>query len=82
MPTQLSEGVGFGREIRPQGVSIASEFTVVVQAFAAVRPDEGLVRLLVVPGLVGIASFHGRDDVLAASSTVQRDCREGRVRVL
>ena len=34
---------------------------IVVQALAAVRLDEGLVLLLVVPGLVGIAGFHGRD---------------------
>ena len=36
---------------------------IIVQALAAVRPDEGPVCLLVVPGLVGIAGFHGRDDV-------------------
>src|SRR4051794_41858233 len=34
-----------------------------VQALAAVRPQVGLVRRLVVPGLIGIAGFHGRDDV-------------------
>ena len=39
------------------------EVEIVVQALAAVRPDEGLVRLLVVPGLIGVAGFHGRDDV-------------------
>ena len=39
------------------------EVEIVVQAFAAVRPDEGLVRPLVVPGLVGIAGFHRREDV-------------------
>ena len=39
------------------------EVEIIVQALAAVRPDEGLVCLLVVPGLVGIAGFHGRDDV-------------------
>jgi hypothetical protein len=39
------------------------EIEVVVQAFAAVRPDVGLMRLLVVPGLVGVAGFHRRDDV-------------------
>jgi hypothetical protein len=38
------------------------DIEILVQALAAVRPDEGLVGLLVVPGLVGIAGFHGRDD--------------------
>ena len=35
----------------------------IVQALAAVRPDEGLVGLLVVPGFVHVAGFHRRDDV-------------------
>ena len=39
------------------------EVEVVVQALAAVPPDEGLVGSFVVPRLVGIAGFHGRDDV-------------------
>ena len=36
------------------------EIEIVVQALAAVRPDEGLVRLLVVPGFIGVAGFHRR----------------------
>ena len=36
---------------------------IIVQALAAIRSDEGLVRLLVVPGLISIAGFHGRDNV-------------------
>ena len=36
---------------------------IIVQALAAVRPDEGLVGLLVVPGFVRVAGFHRRDDV-------------------
>jgi hypothetical protein len=39
------------------------EIEIVVQALAAVRPYEGPVRLLVMPGLVGIAGFHRREDV-------------------
>lgn len=36
------------------------ELEVVVQALSAVRPHERLMRLLVAPGLVGSAGFHGR----------------------
>src|SRR5580700_130628 len=39
------------------------EVEVVVQAFAGIRPQEGAMRLFVVPGLVGVAGFHGRDDM-------------------
>src|SRR5262250_1953225 len=39
------------------------EVEVVVQASAAIRPQEGAVRLLVVPGLVAVAGFHRRDDM-------------------
>ena len=39
------------------------EVEIVVQTLAAVRPDESLVCLLVVPGLVSIAGLHGGDDV-------------------
>jgi len=39
------------------------EVEIIVQALATVRPDEGPVRVLVVPGLIGIAGFHRRDDV-------------------
>src|SRR6201987_1507888 len=39
------------------------EVEVVVQAFAGIRPQEGAMRLFVVPGLVGVAGFHRRDDM-------------------
>src|SRR6202007_2614546 len=39
------------------------EVEVVVQAFAGIRPKEGAMRLFVVPGLVGVAGFHRRDDM-------------------
>ena len=39
------------------------EVEVVVQALAGIRPQEGAMRLFVVPGLVGIAGFHRRDDM-------------------
>src|ERR1700730_2797809 len=39
------------------------EVEVVMQAFAGIRPQEGAMRLLVVPGLVGVAGFHRRDDM-------------------
>jgi hypothetical protein len=42
------------------------EVEIVVQILAAVRPEEGLVRLLVVPGFVGVAGLHGGDDVRQA----------------
>lgn len=41
---------------------------VVMQAFARSRPQESLVGLLVVPGLVSGASFHRRDDMHPAES--------------
>ena len=34
-----------------------------MEAFAGIRPQEGAVRLLVVPGLVAVAGFHRRDDM-------------------
>jgi hypothetical protein len=34
-----------------------------MEAFAGIRPQEGAVRLLVVPGLVAVAGFHCRDDM-------------------
>ena len=34
-----------------------------MQAFAGVRPQEGAMRQLVVPGLVAVAGFHRRDDM-------------------
>src|SRR6266567_2795689 len=39
------------------------EVEVVMQTFAGIRPQEGAMRLLVVPGLVGVAGFHRRDDM-------------------
>ena len=39
------------------------EVEVVVQAFAGIRAQEGAMRLFVVPGLVGVAGFHRRDDM-------------------
>jgi len=39
------------------------EVEVVMQAFAGIRPQEGAMRLLVVPGLVGVAGLHRRDDM-------------------
>src|SRR5258706_12291082 len=39
------------------------EVEVVMEAFAGIRPQEGAVRLLVVPGLVAVAGFHRRDDM-------------------
>ena len=34
-----------------------------MEAFAGIRPQEGAVRLLVVPGFVAVAGFHRRDDM-------------------
>jgi hypothetical protein len=39
------------------------EVEVVMQALAAVRADEGLMCHLVVPGFIGIAGLHSRDDM-------------------
>ena len=39
------------------------EVEIIVQALAAVRPQVGPVRLLVVPGSVGVAGLHRRDDM-------------------
>jgi hypothetical protein len=35
----------------------------VMRALAAVRPQIGLMRLLVVPGFIGVAGLHRRDDM-------------------
>src|SRR5262249_15783126 len=35
----------------------------IMQAFAAVRPQEGAMRAFVVPGLVAVTGFHRRDDM-------------------
>jgi len=45
------------------GPTRVHEVEVVMQAFAGIRPQEGAMRLLVVPGLVGVAGFHRRDDM-------------------
>jgi hypothetical protein len=34
-----------------------------MQAFSGIRPQEGAMPLFVVPGLVGVAGFHRRDDM-------------------
>src|ERR1700740_2688245 len=39
------------------------EVEVIMQAFAGRRPQEGAMGLLAVPGLVGRAGFHRRDDM-------------------
>jgi len=39
------------------------EVEVIMQALAAVRPQEGAMRALVVPGLVAVTGFHRRDDM-------------------
>src|SRR5271165_3136803 len=39
------------------------EVEIIVQAFAAVWPDERLAGRLVMPGPVAVAGLHGRDDV-------------------
>src|SRR5439155_22465966 len=44
------------------------EVEVVMQAFASIRPQEGAMRVLVMPGLVGVAGFHRRDDMHQAGT--------------
>ncbi len=39
------------------------EVEVIMQAFAAIRPQVGAMGLLVVPGLVAVTGFHRRDDM-------------------
>jgi hypothetical protein len=39
------------------------EVEVVMQTFAAVRPQEGAMGAFVVPGLIAVAGFHCRDDM-------------------
>jgi hypothetical protein len=39
------------------------EVEVIMQAFAAVRPQEGAMRAFVVPGLVAVTGFHRRDEM-------------------
>ena len=45
-----------------------NEIEVVMQAFAGVRPQEGAMRLLIVPRLVGVTGFHRRDDMHQAGT--------------
>src|SRR5437588_8404627 len=44
------------------------EVKVVMQAFASIRPQEGAMGVLVMPGLVGVAGFHRRDDMHQAGT--------------
>src|SRR2546430_3421050 len=39
-----------------------------MQAFASIRPQEGAMGMLVMPGLVGVAGFHRRDDMHQAGT--------------
>jgi hypothetical protein len=39
-----------------------------MQAFASIRPQEGAMGVLVMPGLVGVAGFHRRDDMHQAGT--------------
>src|SRR5882762_10779931 len=48
------------------------EIEIVVETLAAVRPHEGLVRLLVVPRLVSAARLHRRDDMHQAGCSPRR----------
>ena len=53
------------------------EVEVVMQAFASIRPQEGAMRLLVMPGLVGVAGFHRRDDMHQAGTVATDDKHPG-----
>src|ERR1700736_1881941 len=48
-----------------------------MQAFAGIRPQEGAMRLLVMPGLVGVAGFHRRDDMHQAGTVATDDKHPG-----
>src|SRR6187200_791692 len=48
-----------------------------MQAFASIRPQEGAMRLLVMPGLVGAAGFHRRDDMHQAGTVAADDKHPG-----
>src|SRR3984893_7172761 len=53
------------------------EVEVVMQAFARIRPQEGAMRVLVMPGLVGVAGFHRRDDMHQAGTVATDDKHPG-----
>ena len=53
------------------------EVEVVMQAFASIRPQEGAMGLLVMPGLVGVAGFHCRDDMHQAGTVATDDKHPG-----
>ena len=53
------------------------EVEVVMQAFAGIRPQEGAMRVLVMPGLVGVAGFHRRDDMHQAGTVATNDKHPG-----
>jgi len=48
-----------------------------MQAFASIRPQEGAMRVLVMPGLVGVAGFHRRDDMHQAGTVATDDKHPG-----
>jgi hypothetical protein len=49
------------------------EVEILMQAFASIRPQEGAMRVLVMPGLVGVAGFHRRDDMHQARTVTADD---------
>src|ERR1700756_2641178 len=53
------------------------EVEVVMQAFASIRPQEGAMRVLVMPGLVGVAGLHRRDDMHQAGTVATDDKHPG-----
>src|ERR1700680_2677620 len=53
------------------------EVEVVMQAFAGIWPQEGAMRVLVMPGLVGVAGFHRRDDMHQAGTVATDDKHPG-----
>ena len=64
MDTRACPGAGRGRHAQIDQAQLGvHEVEVVMEAFAGIRPQEGAVRLLVVPGLVAVAGFHCRDDM-------------------
>jgi hypothetical protein len=53
------------------------EVEVIMQASAGIRPQGGAMRVLVMPGLVGVAGFHRRDDVHQAGTVATDDKHPG-----
>src|SRR5208283_530344 len=51
---------------------VIQEVEIVMEALAGIRAHIGLVRLLVMPGLVGVAGFHRRDDMHQARMIATR----------